>query len=167
VNTELSRKLRRERTSPEQAMWNILHQFRQQGHHFRRQVKLGSYYVDFAKLEEAIVIEVDGGTHAADEAVAKDAVRDRYLTARGYKVLRFWNNDVLMNPDGVCRMLELALACVATPTLDPSPQGGGRRRSGTNPLAKRSRRERKPKAQGEVSPSPMRGGARGGGGQER
>src|SRR3954462_484689 len=93
VSTELARKLRQQSSPPERAMWRILHQFRQQGHHFRRQVRLGPYYVDYASLEEFIVIEVDGGTHTTDEASRKDSVRDGYLKTRGFQVLRFWNND--------------------------------------------------------------------------
>ena len=144
-------------------MWAIPQQLRQEGHHFRRQVELGRYYVDFASLEECLVIEVDGGTHASDRALAKDHDRDAYLRARGFRVLRFWNNEVLGNPAGVYEAIESTLAQAATPTLDPSPHGGGRRRSGDNPLVARSRRVRKPRAQEVVSPSPMRGGVRGGG----
>lgn len=163
MSTDLSRKLRRQRTPPEQAMWNILHSFRAEGHHFRRQVQIGPYYVDFASLEENLIIEVDGGTHTTSEAIEADKVRDAYLVSRGFTVLRVWNNDAMFNPDGVWQVVAEALERGATPTLDPSPHGGGRRGSRTNPLELRDRKPRKPKSRGVVSPSPMRGGVRGGG----
>jgi very-short-patch-repair endonuclease len=166
MSIELARKLRKISSPPERAMWNILRQLRQQGHHFRRQVQLGPYYVDYANLEEAMVIEVDGATHTTDEAIEADAVRDAYLRSRGFEVLRFSNSDVVHNPAGVFDVMVLTLARLATPTLDPSPHGGGRRRSRTNPLETRIRRPRQPRRpdpQKAMSPSPMRGGVRGGG----
>ena len=109
-------------------MWRILHPFRQEGYHFRRQVEIGTYYVEFACHSPALVIEVDGDTHAVEPQQANDAVRDDYLRGRGYCVLRFWNNDVMDNPEGVYMTVAAELARVAAPpTLDPSPQGGGRR----------------------------------------
>jgi very-short-patch-repair endonuclease len=131
VNTELSKKLRRQFGEPERAMWRILHPLRQQGYHFRRQVEIGTYFVDFACHRPATVIEVDGETHASDLAKSNDAVRDDYLQGRGYRVLRFWNNEVTGNPEGVYHVIERCLterlSELAPPTLDPSPQGGGRR----------------------------------------
>jgi very-short-patch-repair endonuclease len=108
-------------------MWKMLRSFR--NHHFRRQVQLGSYYVDFVSISAALVIEVDGDTHTVGATPANDELRDNYLTARGFRVLRFWNNDVMNNPDGVYLVVESALAerfeRVAPPTPHPSPQGGG------------------------------------------
>jgi very-short-patch-repair endonuclease len=130
VSTELARKLRRNASPPEQAMWRILHAFRQEGYNFRRQVEIGTYYVDFACHRPAMVIEVDGGTHTVEPQQTNDAVPDDYLRGRGYRVLRFWNNDVMGNPDGVYLVIaaELAeLSRTVAPTLDPSPRGGGRR----------------------------------------
>ncbi len=94
---------------------------------FRRQVPLVRYVVDFASHRERLVIEVDGGQHCAE----RDAERTRLILAEGYRVLRFWNNDVLSNPDGVATMIEAALArsddagadSESTPTL-PSPIKG-------------------------------------------
>src|SRR5687767_14610690 len=110
-------------------MWRILYPFRQDGVHFRRQVQIGTYYVDFACMRPSLVIEVDGNTHGTDLAESNDAVRDDYLRGRGFRVLRFWNNDVFQNPDGVYDVISRALAEVsqlgAPPTPDPSPQGGG------------------------------------------
>lgn len=78
---------------------------------FRFQVPYGPYYADFLCFAAKLIIEVDGGQHA--EAVEYDAARTRYLEAQGYKVLRFWNNDIFENLDGV-------LSIIAT-ALSPSP----------------------------------------------
>ncbi len=108
-------------------MWKILRQF--DGTHFRRQVQIGTYYVDFACFSPSMVIEVDGGTHGSELIQSNDAVRDDYLRGRGFHVLRFWNNDVMRNPGSVYNDVERALAEVssrgAPPTPDPSPLGGG------------------------------------------
>lgn len=128
VNTELARKLRRQAGEPERRMWAILHSLRRQGYNFRRQVEIGSYYADFACRHPALVIEVDGETHTTELAQANDAVRDDYFAGRGYRVLRFWNNEVTKNPEGVYLTIVSALAVIsspaAPPTLDPSPQRG-------------------------------------------
>ncbi len=108
---------------PERAMWNILREFRRRGLHFRRQVQIGTYYVDFACHRPAIVIEVDGSTHGSELAHSNDEVRDDYLRGRGYLVLRFWSNDVTRNANGVFLAIEAVLAedarCAAPPTLAP------------------------------------------------
>jgi very-short-patch-repair endonuclease len=106
LSTELSRKLRHKATPPERAMWAILRDLRRNGVHFRRQVHIGSYYADFACHQPGLVIEVDGGTHGTDVAQSNDASRDDYFRGRGYRVLRFWNGDVLRNPSGVLRVVE-------------------------------------------------------------
>ena len=112
-------------------MWSVLYHFRQQGFRFRRQVQLGDYYADFVSLTPALVVEVDGDTHAGALAEANDAARDDYFRSRGFRVLRFWNNNVMQNPNGVYAVIAGALAEtsgeVAPPTPAPSPQGGGRR----------------------------------------
>jgi len=82
---------------------------------------LGSYIVDFANHAARIVIEVDGSQHATRSAA--DAARTDFLERKGYRVLRFWNNDVLRNIGGVLEIIQSAVT--STPTPDPSPQGGG------------------------------------------
>ena len=72
---------------------------------FRRQVPLVRYVVDFASHRKKLVIEVDGGQHCEE----MDAARTRLIEAEGYRVLRFWNHDVLSNPDGVATAIEAAL----------------------------------------------------------
>jgi very-short-patch-repair endonuclease len=127
-----ARELRSNPTVPERAMWRLLHSFRQQGVHFRRQVQIGKYYADFASHHAKLIIEVDGDTHGTDAAIVYDATRNRYFRWRGYRVMRFSNADVMGNAEGVWAVIAGVLAempsAPSTPTPDPSPQGGGRRR---------------------------------------
>jgi very-short-patch-repair endonuclease len=69
--------------------------------HFRRQAPVGPYFADFACHKSRIVVEVDGGQHMHADHAEKDSARNAYLAKQGYRVLRFWNNDVLKNIDGV------------------------------------------------------------------
>jgi very-short-patch-repair endonuclease len=96
---ERARTLRKTMTEPERKLWRYVRQRQLDGHKFRRQVRIGPYIADFACLSALIVIEVDGGQHA--DARAYDARRDDYMRGQGFRVLRFWNNDVLGNMDGV------------------------------------------------------------------
>ncbi len=128
VSTELARKLRRQAGEPERRMWALLHPLRREGYNFRRQALIGTYYVDFASRQPALAIEVDGETHATDRAQSNDAVRDEYFRGRGFQVLRFWNDDVMRNPDGVYRVITDALALMAPPT--PSLPARGRESAG-------------------------------------
>jgi very-short-patch-repair endonuclease len=72
------------------------------GHKFKRQVPVGPYVIDFACLGRKLIVEVDGGQHADSR---HDAVRDEFLKTQGFQVLRFWNNDVLSNTDGVLEII--------------------------------------------------------------
>jgi primosomal protein N' (replication factor Y) len=101
-----ARRLRRDMTEAEKRLWNLLRYRGLEGFKFRRQRPIGPFIADFACIEEQIIIEVDGGQHADNVA---DERRTAWLTARGWRVLRFWNHDVLNNIDGVHRMLVEAL----------------------------------------------------------
>ena len=79
--------------------WHLRHRLLTPGTHFRRQVRIGRYVADFACHATRIVVEVDGGQHGATSAA--DEARTKVLEANGYRVLRYWNNDVLRNIDGV------------------------------------------------------------------
>jgi len=101
-----AKKLRSDMTDAERRLWYRLRAHRFDGHKFKRQVPVGPYVVDFACLGRKLVVEVDGGQHAEN---ASDVVRDRYLEEEGFRVLRFWNNDVLRNTDSVLEMILGAL----------------------------------------------------------
>ena len=92
-----ARDLRRNLTDAETLLWKELRR-RILGAKFRRQVPIGSYIVDFACLPRKLLIEVDGGQHLESQA---DTERDRWLRSRGFRVLRFWNNEVFQNLQGV------------------------------------------------------------------
>ena len=91
--------------------------------HFRRQVSIGIYTVDFASHRVRLIIEVDGGQHSEP----RDAQRTRALKSAGYRVIRFWNHDVLSNPEGVAAVVEGALVSSATPNPTLPHTGGGSR----------------------------------------
>ena len=118
-----ARTLRRDATEAEKKLWQHLRQPPFEPYHFRRQATIGPYFADFASHQLRIVIEVDGGQHNAS---ALDEVRARHLRAKGYRVLRFWNNDVLQNTSGVLLAIDTAVNMDSPPTPDPSPpQAGG------------------------------------------
>ncbi|QOZ30204.1 DNA methyltransferase [Bradyrhizobium sp. CCBAU 51753] len=103
----LARGLRVNQTDAETALWNRIRNRQIDGHKFARQIPIGRYICDFVCREKKLVIEVDGGQHA--ESVS-DEIRDRYLVGEGYRVLRFWNNDVLGNIEGVLLTIQSELA---------------------------------------------------------
>jgi very-short-patch-repair endonuclease len=94
-----ARDLRRGMTDAERLLWRHLRRRQVEGLKFRRQHPLGCFIVDFVCIEAALVIEIDGGQHG--ERLAQDAARTAWLNRQGYRVLRFWNNEVLDNIDAV------------------------------------------------------------------
>jgi very-short-patch-repair endonuclease len=98
---EAARRLRKTMTPQEVKLWMHLRALKDQGLHFRRQVPRLGYIVDFACLKSRLVIEVDGAQHGETDHSRKDAERDARLLRAGFKVLRFWNNEVNENIDGV------------------------------------------------------------------
>jgi very-short-patch-repair endonuclease len=117
-----ARQLRKNLPDAERLLWRRLRLWQVDGFKFRRQQPLGNYIVDFVCLEKRLIIEVDGGQHAEDANC--DADRDTWLRNQGFVSLRFWNNDVLKNIDGVLEVIAKNLQI--TPFLIPSPQGGRR-----------------------------------------
>ena len=108
-------------------MWRRLRELAPAGSHLRRQATIGSYIVDFACHSKRIVIELDGGQHGRGMQMKRDKERDDFLSASGYRVLRFWNNDVMQNLEGVMSVISEAFETAAPPTPDPSPPlRGGR-----------------------------------------
>jgi very-short-patch-repair endonuclease len=107
VKTGRARRLRKVATNAETALWYRLRSRRLSGFNFVRQEPIGPYTVDFICRERRLIIEVDGGQHADNP---DDAVRDKWLVGHNYRVLRFWNNDVLGNMPGVLETIGTALA---------------------------------------------------------
>ncbi len=117
-----ARKLRREVTHAERKLWQHLRLLRTDGAHFRRQASIGPYFADFACHRLRVVIELDGGQHGESGGVERDKRRTVYLEQQGYRVLRFWNNDVLSNVEGVMECVQAAVRDAAPPpTPAPSP----------------------------------------------
>jgi very-short-patch-repair endonuclease len=104
--------LRRNLTDAESLLWRELRR-RVLGAKFRRQVPIGTYIVDFACLQRKLVVEVDGGQHLES---AVDAERDRWLQAQGFRVLRFWNNQIFLNLQGVLETIAGHLGHTDLPT---------------------------------------------------
>ena len=90
--------MRREPTDAEAAMWRLLRDRRLALFKFRRQVPFQSFILDFVCFEKRIIIEIDGSQHASSE---RDTVREALLTAEGFRIMRYWNNDVLQQPSAV------------------------------------------------------------------
>ena len=102
--------LRHERTKAEQAMWDILRDFRPRGARFRRETPVGPYIADFAWLSAKIIVEVDGDSHETESGRRHDANRDAFLRSHGFSVLRFDNDQVLDGPDHVAVTIEAGIA---------------------------------------------------------
>ena len=110
-----ARSLRRNSTDAEQLLWQRLRNRQLAGLKFRRQVPMGPYVADFFCLKAGLIVEVDGGQHAT--AQDSDAARTAWLESRGYRVIRFWNNEVIENIQGVLE----TIARMAGKTKGPSP----------------------------------------------
>jgi len=106
---EIARKLRKTMTRQEVKLWVHLRSWRPRGYHFRRQSPREGFIVDFVCLKQKLVVEVDGGQHGLEAHVARDGARDSHFLRDGFRVLRFWNNDVDRNLDGVLQTIDSAL----------------------------------------------------------
>ncbi|RQO43113.1 DNA methyltransferase [Variovorax sp. KBW07] len=116
-----ARSLRETPTDAESLLWYHLRDRRMADHKFRRQRPIGPYFADFACLEAKLIVELDGGQHL--EAAAYDENRTRFMQAQGYRVLRFWNNEVLTQTDVVRERILQALQ-EDNPHPNPLPQAG-------------------------------------------
>jgi very-short-patch-repair endonuclease len=121
--------LRANTTDAERILWRHLRRLDVKGSHFRRQVVIGPYIADFACLAERLIVEVDGSQHGDNEGLRRDDVRTRWLQSEGYRVIRFWNNDVMSRTDAVLETIH-DIITVTPPRLpaagDPPPQGEGK-----------------------------------------
>lgn len=102
-----ARHLRKNMTDAEQRIWRALRLRQILGVKFRRQHPIGHYIADFVCIERKLIVEVDGGQHA--EQIIEDNARTAWLEAQGYRVMRFWNNDMLQNIEGVLEAIRLEL----------------------------------------------------------
>jgi len=101
--TKHAKSLRKRPTDVEAILWNKLRARQVEGVKFRRQQPIENFIVDFVSFEKRIVVELDGGQHAENRD--KDIQRDRFFSENGFEVLRFWNNDVIENLDGVLEVI--------------------------------------------------------------
>jgi very-short-patch-repair endonuclease len=113
ANRRNARKMRRALTDAELKLWSALRAHRLMGLAFRRQMPIAGYIVDFACPSKKLVVEVDGSQHAEKSRSELDTLRDRKLIELGWRVLRFWNDDVLRDIDGVCRHVVIEAGLVA------------------------------------------------------
>ena len=117
-----AKQLRSNSTDAERNLWAHIRNRRLEGWKFRRQLPIGRFIVDFACAELRIIVEIDGGQHA--EQVIYDLNRTKILQSKGYQVVRYWNNEVLGNIEGVIEALTLTLS-QRERELSPSPSGRG------------------------------------------
>jgi len=114
-----ARQLRRNTTEAEKRLWSKLRLGQLQGHKFRRQAPIGRYIADFVSYAPRLVLETDGGQHA--ERVTIDSKRTAWLASQGFTVIRFWNNEVLQNTDGVVESIRQTLLRLASPSAEAAP----------------------------------------------
>jgi very-short-patch-repair endonuclease len=137
-----ARAMRHEPTDAERVLWQRLRRLPVEGSHFRRQATIGFYFADFACHRSRLVIEIDGGQHNEARGIARDAARTADLESRGYRVLRFWNNDVLGNVEGVMEVIHAAVRQAGPPPPTP-PRHASRGGRGDESSALARRRPRR------------------------
>jgi very-short-patch-repair endonuclease len=109
----LAKKLRQQSTAAERILWKYLRAHRMAGYKFRRQVIIEPYIVDFLCLEARLIVEADGGQHL--EQVDSDLKRTIFIEALGYKVIRFWNHEILGNTETVLEQIHNCLIEAPSP----------------------------------------------------
>ena len=107
---ETARRLRANATNAEEILWQHLRRSPVLGTHFRRQVPIGRYVADFACMAARLVIGVDGSQHAEGPVAGNDQERTHWLESEGYRVLRFWNNEITQNIEGVLEAIHAAIS---------------------------------------------------------
>ncbi len=107
LDRDRARDLRRNQTRAERALWQILRHPDLAGRHFRRQHPISPYIADFASIRARLIIEADGTQHGPENRY--DQKRDAFLRKRGWRILRFWNEEILTNPDYVLAQIQLSL----------------------------------------------------------
>ncbi|MET0720742.1 MAG: endonuclease domain-containing protein [Tardiphaga sp.] len=126
MSRDFAKSLRANMTDAERRLWYRLRAHRLEGIKFKRQVPIGRYVADFACMERKLLVEVDGGLHAESNS---DVERTKWLEDQGFRILRFWNNEVLNETNAVLEII-LAAVIVAGPSpgapvgAPPSPRRG-------------------------------------------
>lgn len=120
--TNIAKVLRKRSTKEERFLWRHLKSKQLEGLKFRRQQPIGNYIVDFVCFEKRIIIELDGGQHTNITEEKKDKIRDKWFKVQGFKVLRFWNNDVFKNMNGIFEVI--IESCLNHPPQTPPLKGG-------------------------------------------
>ena len=120
---DFAKELRNHATDVEQLLWQRIRNSQIEDTKFRRQQPIETYIVDFVSFNKKIIIELDGGQHAVN--VDYDNQRDTCLRSNGFTVLRFWNNEVIENIDGVLEVIRQHCLHTSPPTLTLPRQGGG------------------------------------------
>ncbi len=115
-----ARRLRRNATDAEKLLWSALREPGFAQAKFRRQAPIGKFIVDFVSYKAKLVVEVDGGQHAETNQSSYDAARTQWLESQGFKVLRFWNDEVLTQTDGVLAVIFQSLEDANPPSPPPS-----------------------------------------------
>jgi very-short-patch-repair endonuclease len=141
---ETAKRLRANATNAEAMLWRHLRQLETKGTHFRRQAPIGPYVADFACMAARLIIKIDGSHHGEDDTRKRDEKRSQWLETEGYRVIRFWNNDVTQHTEGVLDVIYAALY--------------GSRESEPAPLKHERSRTHPPPARAARRPSPSRGG---------
>jgi very-short-patch-repair endonuclease len=106
---EIARGLRKRMTRQEVKLWVHLRSWKKRGFHFRRQAPRAGHIVDFVCLKQRLIVEVDGGQHNFDAHARRDAERDGHFADEGFRTLRFWNNEIDRNLEGVLIVIDEAL----------------------------------------------------------
>jgi very-short-patch-repair endonuclease len=109
MTTSRAKRLRKNSTDAERALWRVLRSRQLGGHKFRRQQPLGPFIVDFVCLDARMVVEIDGGQHNEEEDIAYDQRRSQWLEKAGFRVMRFWNHEVLNQLESVSDAISNAL----------------------------------------------------------
>ena len=125
IQRDRAKQLRRAMTRAETLLWRHLKAHRLAALGFRRQSPMGNYIADFVAHSRKLIVEVDGESHGFEERIRHDGRRDEWFASRGYRVLRFTNDDVMKNVEGVVLAIDLAAAQVAPPSLTLPRKGGG------------------------------------------
>lgn len=118
-----AKKLRKGQTDVERLLWSKLRNRQIEGVKFRRQEPINGYIVDFICYEKKLIIELDGGQHNKGQSKEYDKLRTNTLNSNGFRVLRFWNNEIVNNTDGVLEYIRMEVVNYST-SSQPSPVKG-------------------------------------------